>query len=79
MKATEQYFPLVMFIMLYKLVLIFESMDEILKCNHSNKKYMQILCCYSFKYLIRHYYAVQSGFSFLADEISEYDPSNENL
>ena len=30
MKATEQYFPLVLFIMQYKVVLTFESMDEIL-------------------------------------------------
>ena len=29
MKATEQYFPVVLFIMLYKVVLPFESVDEI--------------------------------------------------
>ena len=33
MKATEQYFPMVLFIMLYKVVLTFESVDEILKCD----------------------------------------------
>ena len=33
MKATEQYFPVVLFIMLYKVVLTFESVDEILKCS----------------------------------------------
>ena len=33
MKATEQYFPAVLFIMLYKLVPTFESVDEILKCD----------------------------------------------
>jgi len=33
MKATEQYFPVVLFIMLYKVVLTFESVDEILKCD----------------------------------------------
>ena len=38
-KATEQYFPVVLFIMLYKVVLAFESVDEILKCDHSNKSY----------------------------------------
>ena len=32
MKATEQYFPVVLFVMLYKVVLKFESMDEILAC-----------------------------------------------
>ena len=28
MKATEQYFPVVLFIMLYKVVLTFESVDK---------------------------------------------------
>ena len=37
MKATEQYFTVVLFIMLYKMVLTSESVDEILKCNHSNE------------------------------------------
>ena len=39
MKATEQYFHVVMFIMLYKVVLSFESVGEILKCDHSNESY----------------------------------------
>jgi len=39
MKATEQYFPVVLFIMLYKVVLTFESVYEILKCDHSNESY----------------------------------------
>ena len=39
MKATEQYFPVVLFIMLYKLALTFESVDKILKCDHSNESY----------------------------------------
>ena len=35
MKATEQYFPVVLFIMLYKVVLTFyEPVNEILKCDH---------------------------------------------
>ena len=38
-KATEQYFPVVLYIMLYKVVLIFESVDEILKCDHSVESY----------------------------------------
>ena len=37
MKATEQYVPVVLFIMLYKVVLTFESVDEILWCDHSNE------------------------------------------
>jgi len=39
MKATEQYFPVVLFIMLYKVVLSFEFVDEILKCGHLNESY----------------------------------------
>ena len=39
MKATEQYFHVMLFIMLYKVVLTFESVDEILKCDHSNESY----------------------------------------
>ena len=30
MKASEQYFPVILFIMLYKVLLTFESVDEIL-------------------------------------------------
>ena len=45
MKATEQYFPVVLFIMLYKVVLTFESMVEILKCDHSNESYWAPLSC----------------------------------
>ena len=39
MKATEQYFPVVLFTILYKVVLSLESVDEILKCDHSNESY----------------------------------------
>ena len=39
MKAIEQYFSVVLFIMLFKVVLTFESVDEILKCGHSNESY----------------------------------------
>ena len=39
MKATELYFPVVLFIMLYKVVLTLESVDEILKCDCSNESY----------------------------------------
>ena len=40
MKATgptEQYFPVVLFVMLYKVVLNFDSVDEILKCEPSDE------------------------------------------
>ena len=36
MKATEQCFPVVLFIMLCKMVQTFESVDEILTCDHLN-------------------------------------------
>ena len=39
MKATEQYFPVVLFIMLHEVVLTFESVNQILKCDHSNESY----------------------------------------
>ena len=38
MKATK-YFSVVLFIMLYKVVLTSESVDEVLKCDHSNESY----------------------------------------
>ena len=41
MKAIEQYPPVVLFIMLYKAVLTFESVDEILKCDHSYESYIE--------------------------------------
>ena len=37
--SSEQYFPVVLFIMLFKAVLAFESVDEILKCDQSNESY----------------------------------------
>ena len=55
MKATEQYFPVVLFIMLYKVVLTFESVDEILKCDHSNESCWAVLSCG------RVYFALQVG------------------
>ena len=39
MKATGQYFSVVVFIILYKVTLTFESVDRILKCDHSNESY----------------------------------------
>ena len=39
MKVTEQYFPVVLFTVLYNVVLTFESVNEILKRDHSNESY----------------------------------------
>ena len=44
-KATEQYFPVVLFIMLYKVVLTFESVDGVLKCDYSNESYRTAFSC----------------------------------
>ena len=38
-KATEQFFPLVLFIVLFKVVLSSESVNKIIKCDHSNQSY----------------------------------------
>ena len=46
MKATEQHFPFVLFIMLCKMALTFESVDEILQCcDYSNESYRAALSC----------------------------------
>ena len=58
MKATKQYFPVVLFIMLYKVILTFESVDEILKCDHSIESYCAVPSCAAV------YYAVQGGSNF---------------
>ena len=53
-KAIEQYFPSVLFITLYKVVLTSKSVYEILlKCDHSNESYWAVLSCSAV------YYAVQ--------------------
>ena len=58
MKAAEKYFPVVLFIMLYKVALTFEFVDEILKCDHSNESYREILSYGAA------YYAVQGSSDF---------------
>ena len=58
MKAIEQYFPVVLFIMLYKVVLTFESVDELLKCDHSNESYRAVISCDAV------HYAAQGGSNF---------------
>ena len=45
MKATKQYFPLVLFIMLYSVILTFESVDEATWCDLSNESYQAVLSC----------------------------------
>ena len=43
-KTTMQYFPVVLFITLYKVVLTSEFVDEILWCNQSNESFSALLC-----------------------------------
>ena len=43
MKATEQYFPVVLFVTLYKVVLTFESVDKILWCDNLNEGWWEVL------------------------------------
>ena len=52
MKATEQYFPAVLFITLYKVALTFESVNEILKCYHSNESYWAVLSGWVIRFAI---------------------------
>ena len=49
-KSIEQYFPVVPFIILYKVVLTFETRDEILKCDYSNESYWAVLSHGTVKY-----------------------------
>ena len=39
LKSSEQYFPVLLFIMLCKVVVRFESVDEILKCDDLYESY----------------------------------------
>ena len=52
MKAIEQYFPVVLFIMLYKVVLTFESVDEILKCDHTEQYFPAVLFIMLYKVVL---------------------------
>ena len=72
MKANEQYFPVVLFIMLYKVVPTFESVYEIQKCDHSNESYWAVLSCGAV------YYAVQGGSNFWVSEIEILKCENSN-
>jgi len=64
-KATEQYYPVVPFSILYNVVLPFESVDEIVKCDHLNETYWAVLSC------VIVYYAVQCGSTFW---VCEWNP-----
>ena len=48
MKATEQYFPVVLLILMYKVALTFEFVDEIHKCDpvqmKATEQYFATVC-----------------------------------
>jgi len=56
MKATVKYFLVVLFIMLYKVVLTSESVDNIPRCHHSNESYWAVpsydSVCYAYKVVL---------------------------
>ena len=58
MKAINQYFPVVLFIIQYKVGLTFDSVDKILKGDHSIEIYSAVLSRGAV------YYAVQGWFNF---------------
>ena len=58
MKAIEQYFYVVLFTMLYKVVLTFGSVYETPVCAHSSESYWAVLSCCTV------YHAVQGGSNF---------------
>ena len=52
MNAIEQYFHVVLFIMLYKVILTFKSVDETLMCDHSNESYWTVHLCGTVYYAV---------------------------
>ena len=59
LKAIEQCFHVLLFIMLYKVVLTFKSVDETLVCDHSIESHL-------IEQYFHVYYAVQGGSNFSA-------------
>ena len=43
MEATKLYFPVVPFVILFKVILSFESVDETIKCDHSDESHRVVL------------------------------------
>ena len=54
MEATEQYFPVVMFIMLYRVILTLGYVDKILRCDRSNESFWAVLSCGGTGQLVEH-------------------------
>jgi len=73
LKANEQYFPVVLFIMLYKLTITFESVDEILRVTTQMKASEQYFPVVLFIMLYKLILTFES-----VDEILKCDHSNES-
>lgn len=65
-KATEHSFPVILFIMLFKVVLTFKFVDEMLKDDHSNERFQAVL---SFGAV---YYAVQARSKIKSDLLLKF-------
>ena len=65
---------MVLLIMLYKKVLTIETVEEILKCNHSNGCYRAIFFCGAVYCFCSRRLKIPS----LADETLKFDHSNES-
>ena len=72
MKVLSTYFPVVLFVFLYKVVLTFESVDKILKCDHLNESYWAVRSCGAVNY------AAQSVSFKSVGKILKFDHSNES-
>ena len=57
-RLTGKYLNVIHFVMLHEVVLTFESVDEVLWCDHSNESYWAVLSCGTV------YYAVQGASNF---------------
>ena len=73
LKATEQHFPVVLYIILYMVVLTCESVDQILKCVHSNESYWPVISLVLFIMLHMVVLTFES-----VDEIPNCDHSSES-
>ena len=75
MKATDQYFPVVLFIILHKVVLTFGLVDEILCCDHSNGKLLSSSIFPVVLFILLYRVVLTFG---SVDEILTFDHSNES-
>ena len=73
MKATEQYFPVALFILLYKMVLTFDSVDEMVWCRHASEPIEQYFPVVLSIMLHKMVFTFES-----VDEFQKCDHSNES-